>query len=81
MKVPEMCLFGPQTRFKPNKHNKHVEILRVEMKKLFLSAFLHTVFSARIIAAHFQTLTCPAGKKSIASFWIWRTWTPQSPAY
>ena len=32
MKVLEMFLFGLQTCVKPNKPNKHVEILQVEMK-------------------------------------------------
>ena len=32
MEVLEMFLFGPQTRVKPNKPNKNVKILQVEMK-------------------------------------------------
>jgi hypothetical protein len=48
-----MFLFGPQTRVKPNKPNKHVEILQLEMNTKFLIAFLHTIFSARVTAAHF----------------------------
>jgi hypothetical protein len=56
MKLLEMFLFGPQTRVKPKNPKKHVEFLQVKMKTV-LSAFLHTVFSARVTAAHFEPLT------------------------
>ena len=36
MKALEMFPFGPQTRVKPNKPKKHVEILQVKMKTQFL---------------------------------------------